>query len=109
MWWEDRYRGERRAAVVVAEDDVVAHDFAVVDNDVVVDGVRGRFGSWLGLGGGWNGLKIQRGGLCCAHCRTAGEVTGEEIAADGRSRGVCQRRWIGRVIGCWRCHDCGGC
>jgi len=45
MWREDRYSGERRAAVVVAEDDVVAHDFAVVGNDVVVDGVRGRFGS----------------------------------------------------------------
>jgi hypothetical protein len=95
--------------VVVAEDDVVAHDFVVVGNDVVVDGVRGRFGFWLALGGGWNGLKVQRRGLCYARCRTAGEVTGEEITADGRSGGVCQRRWSGRVIGCRWCHNYDGC
>ena len=83
MWWEDRYSGEGRATVVVAEDDVVALDFFVVGNDVVVDGVRGRFRSWLVLGGGWNGLKIHRGGLRCTRCWTAGEVAGEEITADG--------------------------
>src|SRR2546423_12942072 len=97
MWWEDRYSGERRAAVVVAEDDVVTHDFAVVGNDAVVDGMRGRFGSWLVLRGGWNGLKIQRGGgLCCAHCRTAGKGTGEEGAADGLRGSGFLRRWGGR-------------
>ena len=52
MWWEDRYSGEGRATVAVAEDDVVALDFFAVGNDVVVDGVRGRFRSWLVLGGG---------------------------------------------------------
>src|SRR3954452_8484075 len=109
MRWEDGYSGEQRAAVVVAEDDVVAHDFVVVGNDVVVDGVRGRFRSWLALGDGWNGLKVHRGGLCCARCRTAGEVTGEEVTADGRSGGGCPRWWSGRVIGCWRCHDYSGC
>ena len=109
MWGKDRYSGERRATVVVAEDDVVAGDFVVVGNDIVVDGVRGRFAPWLTLGGGWNGLKIYRGGLRCARCRTAGEVTGEEVTAGGRRGGVCQQRWSGRVIGYWWCHDCGGC
>src|SRR5947209_15742897 len=109
MWWEDRYSGEGRATVVVAEDDVVAYDFVVIGNDVVVDAVRGRFTSWLALGGGWNGLKVHGGGLCCTRCRTAGEVAGEEVTADGRSRGVCQRRWSGRVIGCWWRHNCDGC
>src|ERR1700733_7917388 len=105
MWWEDWYSREGRATVVVAEDDVVAHDLFVVGNGVVVDGVRGRFRSWLGLGGEWNRLQIHRGGLGCTRCRTAGEVTGEEITADGRSGGVCQLRWSGRVIGCWWCHN----
>ena len=65
MWWEHGDTGQGRAAVVVAEDDVVPHDLTVIGDDVVVDLVRGRMRSWFSMGRRLKGLKAVCGSIGC--------------------------------------------